>query len=444
MVPNMSNEHTSTLSQDQTPIAIFWFRRDLRIEDNTALAEALANDIPVLPIFIYDRLILNELPEDDPRVNFIHQTILKIKETLKSHGSDILCLDGEPATIWKELISKFNIAGVYTNRDYEPYAIGRDKEIAQLLAKKDIPFFSFKDQVIFEKSEIVKGDQDPYTVFTPYKNKWLAKFGEKNPLPLKDPKLNNLHKGACPPLSLEDIGFKKSDIQVQDFDLTQLHLYADQRDFPYKDSTSHLSPHLRFGTISVRQVIAQIDKKYEVFLSELIWREFFMQILFHFPHVVTQNFRSKYDGIKWRNNKEEFRLWCEGKTGYPMVDAGMRQLNKTGFMHNRVRMITAGFLCKHLLIDWRWGESYFAEKLLDYELSSNNGNWQWAAGTGCDAAPYFRIFNPQSQLKKFDKDYKYVRKWIPEFDSFEYPDPIVDHKSARERALKAYKIGIES
>ncbi|MBU2907696.1 DNA photolyase family protein [Arenibacter algicola] len=440
----MSNEHIPTLSKDQSPISIFWFRRDLRIEDNTALAEALGKDITVLPIFIYDRLILNELPEDDARVNFIRQTILKIKETLKNHGSDILCLDGEPVSIWKDLISKFNIVAVYTNRDYEPYAIGRDKEISEMLAEKDIPFFSFKDQVIFEENEIVKGDEEPYTVFTPYKNKWLAKFEEENNISLRTPKLDNLIKGDYPYLSLENIGFKKSDIEVQDFDLTQLHLYADQRDFPYEDITSHLSPHLRFGTISVRQVIAQIDKKHAVFLSELIWREFFMQILFHFPHVVTQNFRSKYDGIQWRNNKEEFRLWCEGKTGYPMVDAGMRQLNKTGFMHNRVRMITAGFLCKHLLIDWTWGESYFAKKLLDYELSSNNGNWQWAAGTGCDAAPYFRIFNPLSQQKKFDKDYKYVRKWIPEFDSFEYPDPIVEHKFARERALKAYKIGIDS
>jgi deoxyribodipyrimidine photo-lyase len=321
--------------------------------------------------------------------------------------------------------------------------MARDKEISALLAKKDIPFLSFKDQVIFEESDIVKSDQDPYTVYTPYKNKWLAKFQEDNPIKIKEPKLKNLYTANFPNVTLEDIGFKKSDIQVTDFDLTQLHLYADQRDIPFEDITSYLSPHLRFGTIGIRQLIARIDKKYAVFLSELIWREFFMQILFHFPKVVTQNFRAKYDNIQWRNNKEEFRLWCEGKTGYPMVDAGMRQLNKTGFMHNRVRMITAGFLCKHLLIDWRWGESYFAEKLLDYELSSNNGNWQWAAGTGCDAAPYFRIFNPLSQQKKFDKDYKYVRKWIPEFDSFEYPDPIVEHKFARERALNAYKIGME-
>lgn len=440
----MSTEHVPTPSHNQTPITIFWFRRDLRIEDNTALAAALDKGIPVLPIFIFDRHILNELAEDDARVSFIHKSILRIKESLRDHGSDILCLYGEPATMWEGLTIKYNIAAVYTNRDYEPYAIGRDKEIAEILSKKDIPFLSFKDQVIFGENEIVKNDGEPYTVFTPYKNKWLSKFQEKNPVQLKYPILNNLLKGKYTTMTLEDIGFKMSDIRVPDFDLTRLHLYGEQRDFPFMDISSYLSPHLRFGTIGIRQLIAMIDKKYEVFMSELIWREFFMQILFHFPKVVTQNFKPKYDNIQWRNNKEEFKLWCEGKTGYPMVDAGMRQLNKTGFMHNRVRMITAGFLCKHLLIDWRWGESYFAKKLLDYELSSNNGNWQWAAGTGCDAAPYFRVFNPLSQQQKFDKDYKYVRKWIPEFDTFEYPDPIVEHKFARERALKAYKIGIES
>jgi deoxyribodipyrimidine photo-lyase len=440
----MSTEHVPTPSHNQTPITIFWFRRDLRIEDNTALAAALDKGIPVLPIFIFDRHILNELAEDDARVSFIHKSILRIKESLRDHGSDILCLYGEPATMWEGLTIKYNIAAVYTNRDYEPYAIGRDKEIAEILSKKDIPFLSFKDQVIFGENEIVKNDGEPYTVFTPYKNKWLSKFQEENPVQLKYPKLNNLLKGKYTTMTLEDIGFKMSDIRVPDFDLTRLHLYGEQRDFPFMDISSYLSPHLRFGTIGIRQLIAMIDKKHEVFMSELIWREFFMQILFHFPKVVTQNFKPKYDNIQWRNNKEEFKLWCEGKTGYPMVDAGMRQLNKTGFMHNRVRMITAGFLCKHLLIDWRWGESYFAKKLLDYELSSNNGNWQWAAGTGCDAAPYFRVFNPLSQQQKFDKDYKYVRKWIPEFDTFEYPDPIVEHKFARERALKAYKIGIES
>ncbi|WP_239985897.1 MULTISPECIES: cryptochrome/photolyase family protein [Arenibacter] len=442
-MPDKSPPDISTPNKDQRPIAIFWFRRDLRIEDNTALAKALENNIPVLPIFIFDSHILNELSKNDARVGFIHQSILKIKDSIKAHGSDILCLSGDPKAVWQELISKFNVTKVYTNKDYEPYAIARDKEIAELLSKKGIPFYGFKDQVLFEENEILKSNQEPYTVFTPYKNKWLTKFQEDDHTQLMNPKLNNLHKANYPTMSLEDIGFKKSEIKVQDFNLSQLHLYGDKRDFPNKDITSYLSPHLRFGTISIRQVISRIDSSNAVFLSELIWREFFMQILFHFPKVVTENFRSKYDNIKWRNNKEEFMLWCQGKTGYPMVDAGMRQLNTTGFMHNRVRMITAGFLCKHLLVDWRRGESYFAEKLLDYELSSNNGNWQWAAGTGCDAAPYFRIFNPLSQQEKFDKDYKYVRKWIPEFDSFEYPDPIVEHKFARERALTAYKRGIE-
>ena len=443
-MPVKSFPDISTPLKDQKPISIFWFRRDLRIEDNTALTKALDSNIPVLPIFIFDSHILNELPKDDARFAFIHRSILKIKDSLKAHGSDILCLYGDPKSVWLELISKFKVAKVYTNKDYEPYAIARDKEIAELLGKKDIPFNSFKDQVIFEENEILKSNQEPYTVFTPYKNKWLTKFQEANPLEPKNPKLNNLHKANYTTMSLEDIGFTESEIEVKDFNLSRLHLYGDKRDFPYADITSYLSTHLRFGTIGIRQIISRIDKSNAVFLSELIWREFFMQILFHYPKVVTENFRSKYDNIKWRNNKEEFLLWCQGKTGYPMVDAGMRQLNTTGFMHNRVRMITAGFLCKHLLIDWRWGESYFAEKLLDYELSSNNGNWQWAAGTGCDAAPYFRIFNPLSQQQKFDKDYKYVRKWIPEFDTFEYPDPIVEHKFARERALAAYKSGIET
>lgn len=434
----------TTSSKDETPISVFWFRRDLRIEDNTALAKALDTNFPVLPIFIFDSHILNELPKDDARIGFIHKSLLKIKESLKSSDSDILYLYGEPKAVWLQLISKFNIVNVFCNRDYEPYARARDNEIEQLLSKKSITFFSYKDQVIFEENEILKSNNEPYTVFTPYKNKWLAKFHEENYIEHKNPKLNNLHKANYPTISLEDIGFKKSGIEVKDFDLSQLHLYKDKRDFPYDDITSYLSPHLRFGTISIRQLITKIDKNNAVFLSELIWREFFMQILFHFPKVVTGNFRAKYNNIQWRNNKEEFKLWCQGKTGYPMVDAGMRQLNETGFMHNRVRMITAGFLCKHLLIDWRWGEAYFAKKLLDYELSSNNGNWQWAAGTGCDAAPYFRIFNPLSQQKKFDKDYKYVRKWIPEFDSFEYPDPVVEHKFARERALAAYKSGIEA
>ncbi|RTE53675.1 deoxyribodipyrimidine photo-lyase [Arenibacter aquaticus] len=425
-------------------ISIFWFRRDLRIEDNTAFTEALRSKQTILPIFIFDSCILNELPENDARVSFIHKTILQLKKSLMDSGSDILCIKGDPLVIWPKLMEHYTIKSVFTNKDYEPYAIDRDRKIKELLKENNIAFHGYKDQVIFEENDILKGNKEPYTVFTPYKNKWLDTFKDLAPLTIANPNLNNLIKLTFPSLSLEDIGFKESSIAVKDYNLSQLSQYGSKRDFPSADVGSYLGPHLRFGTIGIRQLIQETKEEDAVFLSELIWREFFMQILYHFPHVVTENFRPKYNGIQWRNNKEDFNLWCQGKTGYPMVDAGMRQLNKTGYMHNRVRMVTAGFLCKHLLIDWRWGETYFAEKLLDYELSSNNGNWQWAAGTGCDAAPYFRIFNPHSQLKKFDKDFHYIRKWIPEFDSLEYPAPMVDHKMARERALEAYKSGIQN
>lgn len=241
---------------------------------------------------------------------------------------------------------------------------------------------------------------------------------------------------------MSDLEFGESVILVKDFQLSNVENYASLRNLPAEDSTSYLSPHLRFGTVSIRQIIHLLSPKDEVFLSELIWREFFMQIIFHFPKVVSQNFHSKYDRIQWRNKEDEFQLWCQGKTGFPLVDAGMRQLNQTGYMHNRVRLVTASFLCKHLLIDWRWGEAYFAQKLLDYELSSNNGNWQWAAGTGCDAAPYFRVFNPTTQMKKFDKASKYIHTWIPEYGTTDYAKPMVDHAFARARALEVYKNGI--
>ena len=299
---------------------------------------------------------------------------------------------------------------------------------------------TFKDQVIFEEDEIVKADGKPYTVFTPYKRKWLEKFTKVNLNLIVN--FDNFYKKIIDFPSLNQLGLKNSSLKVKNYSLKNVSTYSETRNFPNLDSTSYLSPHLRFGTISVRQIITELKNKSETFLSELIWREFFMQIIFHFPHVVTKNFRPKYDGIQWVNNKEDYDNWCQGKTGYPLVDAGMRQLNETGYMHNRVRMVTAGFLCKHLLIDWRYGEAYFAKKLLDYELSSNNGNWQWAAGTGCDAAPYFRIFNPIEQLKKFDKTLTYTKKWVKDFDTLEYPKPIVDHKYARNRALEAYKKGI--
>jgi deoxyribodipyrimidine photo-lyase len=423
-------------------ISIFWFRRDLRLEDNIALYESISLKKNVLPIFIFDDNILNELPNDDPRVNFIYQTLFDINLVLQKHDTSLLILKGKLEDVWSKLIQKYTIESVFINKDYEPYAIKRDQKLGEVLKSNGIELHSFKDQVVFEESEVVKANGEPYTVFTPFKRKWLSLY---NPLTLK-PKITfeNFHQVNYPFPKKEELGFKSSSIYVKDFELSGVSTYAETRNFPILDSTSYLGPHLRFGTIGVRQIIAELDPSNEVFLSELIWREFFMQILFHFPKVVTGNFRPKYDGIKWRNKEEDFDKWCRGETGYPMVDAGMRQLNETGYMHNRVRMVTAGFLCKHLLIDWRLGEAYFAKKLLDFELSSNNGNWQWAAGTGCDAAPYFRIFNPIEQLKKFDKTQGFIKKWISELGTADYPEPMVEHKFARTRALEQYKIGINN
>ena len=421
-------------------ISIFWYRRDLRLEDNTGLFEALNENENVLPIFIFDDSILDELPEDDARVNFIYESLSKINKQLNNHHASLQIFKGQIDEVWEKLVTTNDIQKVYSNKDYEPYAIKRDQKIKEFLNSKGIEMKTFKDQVIFEEDEIVKADGKPYTVFTPYKRKWLEKFTKVNLNLIAN--FDNFYKKIIDFPTLNQLGLKNSPLKVKNYSLKNVSTYSETRNFPNLDSTSYLSPHLRFGTISVRQIITELKNKSETFLSELIWREFFMQIIFHFPHVVTKNFRPKYDGIKWVNNKEDYDNWCQGKTGYPLVDAGMRQLNETGYMHNRVRMVTAGFLCKHLLIDWRYGEAYFAKKLLDYELSSNNGNWQWAAGTGCDAAPYFRIFNPIEQLKKFDKTLTYTKKWVKDFDTLEYPKPIVDHKYARNRALEAYKKGI--
>ena len=421
-------------------ISIFWYRRDLRLEDNTGLFEALNENENVLPIFIFDDSILDELPEDDARVNFIYESLSKINKQLNNHNASLQILKGQIDDVWEKLVTTYDIQKVYLNKDYEPYAIKRDQKIKEFLNSKGIEMKTFKDQVIFEEDEIVKADGKPYTVFTPYKRKWLEKFTKVNLNLIAN--FDNFYKKIIDFPTLNQLGLKNSPLKVKNYSLKNVSTYSETRNFPNLDSTSYLSPHLRFGTISVRQIITELKNNSETFLSELIWREFFMQIIFHFPHVVTKNFRPKYDGIKWINNKEDYDNWCQGKTGYPLVDAGMRQLNETGYMHNRVRMVTAGFLCKHLLIDWRYGEAYFAKKLLDYELSSNNGNWQWAAGTGCDAAPYFRIFNPIEQLKKFDKTLTYTKKWVKDFDTLEYPKPIVDHKYARNRALEAYKKGI--
>jgi deoxyribodipyrimidine photo-lyase len=427
-----------------TPIVLFWFRRDLRLDDNAGLYEALKQNMNVLPIFVFDSEILNKLDDkQDARVHFIHHQLTVLQQQLNALGSSILVKLGKPKEIFESLAQQYIIKAVYTNHDYEPYAIKRDHEIAELLRSKGISFHSSKDQVIFEKDEVTKDDLKPYTVFTPYMKKWKSKLTVNHlmPHPTKNYYNNFFQTTAISLLTLADIGFLPSSIDFPGSDIIPavIQHYSEQRDIPSIKGTSRLSVHLRFGTVSIRSLVAQAQRLNEKWLNELIWREFYMMILYHFPHVVNRAFKPAYDRIPWSNNETHFKLWCEGKTGYPIVDAGMRELNQTGFMHNRVRMITASFLTKHLLIDWRWGEAYFAKKLLDFELSSNNGGWQWSASSGCDAAPYFRVFNPYEQTKKFDPQLKYIKQWIPEFDELNYIKPIVDHKFARERVLSTYK-----
>lgn len=424
-------------------VNIFWFRRDLRLEDNTGLYHALNSALPVIPLFIYDTDILGKLEnKSDARVEFINKTIIEINAELKSIGSSFLTVKGNPVDVWKKLVTEYDISEVFLNHDYEPAAVKRDKSVEEFLNKKGIKFNSYKDQVIFEKNEVTKSDGKPYTIFTPYSKTWLDRLKKEDIKVFSSEKLkNNFLKLNNKPLLLEDIGFKRSGILIPPKEINKsiISNYENTRDIPSVNGTTKLSIHLRFGTLSIRQLVRSAVNLNDTWLKELIWREFFMMILHHFPYSAVTSFRHEYDKISWRNDEEEFNAWCNGKTGFPIVDAGMRELNATGFMHNRVRMITASFLCKDLLIDWRWGERYFAEKLLDYELSSNVGNWQWAAGTGCDAAPYFRIFNPLSQQQKFDPELIYIKKWIPELDTLDYPAPIVDHKFARERTLTAYK-----
>jgi len=430
-------------------VNIMWFRRDLRLTDNAAFYHALKQGKPVLPIFIFDTNILDELEDkQDRRVEFIREALLDMQEKLEAKDSTLWVFYGKPEKTFEELLKKYKLVNVFTNHDYDPYAIDRDAAIKELLAENSVGFYTYKDQVIFEKNEVVKADGKPYTVFTPYSRVWKEKL---RPFYLKtyptEKYFKNLYqRPPCRIPSLESMGFKNSGLafppRVVKMDI--LKHYKEQRDFPAIHGTSRLSVHLRFGTLSIRQLAAKAKAINETFLNELIWRDFYQAILFHFPHVGKgKAFKPEYDHIRWRNNEAEFEAWCQGKTGYPIVDAGMRELNETGFMHNRVRMITASFLVKHLLIDWRWGEAYFGQKLLDYELASNNGGWQWAASSGCDAVPYFRIFNPTLQTQKFDTEHKYIKQWIPEYDTPEYPRPIVEHEFARKRALEVYKKGLE-
>ena len=446
------------MPKNDTPISIHWFRRDLRLDDNAGFYRALRSDHPVLPLFIFDKNILDKLPTRDARVEFLQRTVEALQRDLRGQRGDLIVRYGKPEQIWRELLEEYHIGAVYTNHDYETYAKQRDGRIEDLLAERDIPFRTYKDHVIFEKSEVTKNDGDPYVVFTPYKNKWLEKLTSRSPVGRKTNEetdtyylqpypnrayFKNLYETSEPlPMpSLADLGFEPTNTYIPPRRVADelLQTYDETRDYPAIEGTSRLGIHLRHGTVSIRAKARRARALNDTFLVELVWRDFYSQILDHFPHVETKPFRAKYEAIPWRDDEADFQRWCDGTTGYPIVDAGMRELNETGYMHNRVRMITASFLTKHLLLNWQWGESYFAEKLLDYELASNNGGWQWAAGSGTDAQPYFRVFNPESQMKKFDKQQVYIRRWVPEFGTDAYPAPMVEHKMARERAISTYK-----
>ena len=436
------------IHQKEKPVVnIFWMRRDLRLDDNTALFHALKTRENVLILFILNPEILLRIDnEADYRINFLYDTLLQLKKELEKIGSTLCVVHGRPLDVFKGLIEKFHICSVYCNRDYEPYTNYRDLEVERFLKINRSEFITYKDHVIFEKDELVKKDGKPYTVFTPYKNRFLEKLNldmvRANKTSLYFHNFIRMKPMAIP--SIESIGFSRVVNLFPPKSLPQslLENYESNRDFPAREGTSKLSLHLRFGTVSIRKITALAMLHSPVFLSELIWRNFYSQILWFFPQVTTRAFKPAYDNIRWENNQNHFEAWCEGKTGYPLVDAGMRELNQTGFMHNRVRMVTASFLCKHLLIDWRWGETYFASKLNDYDLASNNGGWQWASGSGCDAAPYFRVFNPELQTQRFDSENVYIKKWIPEFETDKYPEKIIDHSFARERALSRYKEGL--
>lgn len=428
-------------------VVLCWLRRDLRLDDNAALYHALKSGYPVVPVFVFDTNILDELEDrQDRRVNFIYQALEEINEVLAMRGATLETYHGTPLGAFKHWLQRYDIRAVFTNHDYEPYAKERDGSVAALLKESGVSFHTYKDQVILEKDEVLKDNGEPYTIFTPYSRRWkdtLTGFHLKS-YPVEKYLANLYRQPAINLPALEQLGFKKSGEHFPPALLNEALIkhYDETRDTPGVEGTSRLGVHLRFGTISIRKLMKQALEWNETFAKELVWREFYQMILYHFPRVVTESFKQEYDKIPWRNNEKEFDRWCSGATGYPIVDAGMRELNATGFMHNRVRMITASFLTKHLLIDWRWGEAYFAGKLLDYDLAANNGGWQWAAGSGCDAAPYFRVFNPSLQTQKFDKDLKYIRKWVPELDSFDYPVPIVLHEEARKRALEVYSTAL--
>lgn len=444
-------------------VTIFWFRRDLRLHDNAGLYHALTSGYPVVPLFIFDRHILDVLEdEDDARVMFLQHTVQHLQAELAEDGHPMEVHYGTPERVWRQLIDKYDIAEAHANRDYEAYAKTRDADIEDLLRGEGAALLLHKDHVIFEAEEVQKQAGGAYTVFTPYSKTWLAKLDSRvdedadgGPVSfyLKAypcgkysgafAKTGDFGPGTpCP--SLADMGFGESPVPIPGTTPEEALIahYDQTRDIPGVEGTSRLGMHFRHGTVSIRQWARRARALNATFLNELIWRDFYSQVLQVHPRVITESFRPEYDAIAWRNDESDYERWCRGETGFPMVDAGMRQLNAIGYMHNRVRMVTASFLTKHLLIDWRWGERYFARKLLDYELASNNGGWQWAAGSGTDAAPYFRVFNPTAQQKKFDPKLVYVKQYVPEYGTAAYPAPMVDHAAARQRALDTYRAGL--
>ena len=433
----------------QQEVVLIWFRRDLRLQDNAALYHALSSGLPVVPVFIFDKHILDKLADaDDKRVEFIHAALTGMQHELLQMESTLDVRYGFAEDIWQQLLATYRVKSVYTNHDYEPYALQRDAKVADLLQANGITFHTYKDQVIFEKNEVTKDDGLPYTVFTPYSKKWKLRLttADLEAYPCETVYTAFFKQQVLPLPSLAEMGFTGGATVFPERKVKRelIAKYKEQRDLPGIAGTSKLGVHLRFGTLSIRALARFIQPLSESFLNELIWRDFYHMILWHFPHVGKgEAFKRQYDKIEWRNNEAEFEAWCKGETGYPIVDAGMRELNTTGFMHNRVRMITASFLIKHLLIDWRWGEAYFAQKLLDFDLAANNGGWQWAASSGCDAAPYFRVFNPMLQTQKFDPAGTYIRKWVPEFENLTgYVRPIVQHEFARKRVLDTYKAAL--
>lgn len=433
----------------EEPVTILWLRRDLRLDDHAAIDYAIKQGRKILMLFIFDENILKNLDKNDKRVSFIYQVIKSLNDNLNFFATRVCLRKGQPANVLRDLLNQYNIHEVVATNDYEPYANLRDREVAEMLADSNIGFTTLKDQVIFERDEILNNSNAAFKVYTPYAARWRDKLTSEH---FKEKKYTlkaeyfigekDIHSDVN---SLKDISFREQENMFikAEIDDNKIRHYSENRDKPYIDGTSLLGVHLRFGTISLGKLVAKASELNQTFLNELIWREFFIQILWHYPNVENEAFKHDYRFIKWRNNEEEFNKWCVGKTGYPFVDAGMRQLNETGFMHNRVRMVAASFLTKHLLIDWRWGEKYFADKLMDFDLASNNGNWQWAAGTGCDAAPYFRIFNPITQAEKFDPQYIYIKKWVKEFGTTQYPKPVIEHIFARNRCLETYKNALD-